>query len=82
MSKFYILLVLFFTICISSAQSQQVLQRLTVTQATTEARGTVFINHPDKAGIIIESPLTNLRFGSNMNGIVEENHQSELGNMC
>jgi hypothetical protein len=59
--------------------SQTTLQRLTVTQTTTEARGTVFLNHPDKAGVIIESPLTNLRFGSNMNGIVEENHQSEHG---
>jgi hypothetical protein len=62
-----------------AADAQTTLQRLTVTQSTTEARGTVFINHPDKAGIIIESPLTNLRFGSNMNGIVEENHQSGLG---
>ncbi len=59
--------------------AQDTLQRLTVTQTTSEARGTVFREHPDKAGVIIESPLTNLRFSSNLDGIVEERHQPDQG---
>lgn len=58
---------------------QETLQRLQVTQSTSEARGTVFVDHPDKAGLIIESPITTLRFDSNMGGIVEERHQPDQG---
>ena len=54
------------------------LRRLSITPVAPPSAGIpVFTDHPDKAGIIIESPITNLSFTSNMDGIVEQ--RSELG---
>lgn len=78
--KIYLFLALCMLVTIiPDGYAQDTLQRLSVTQTTSEARGTVFRNHPDKAGIIIESTLPSLRFSSNMNGIVEERPQPDQG---
>ena len=62
---------------IGQAQS---LQRMEVSQLSAPEQGVaVFMDYPDKAAIIIESPLTSLRFSSNMNGIVREMHEPERG---
>lgn len=64
---------------LSSSQAQT-LQRMEITQVSAPAQGVaVFMDYPDKAAIIIESPITTLRFSSNMNGIVEEIHEAERG---
>lgn len=39
----------------------------------------VFTEHPDEAYVIIESPISNLVFSSNMEGIVEDRSEPDLG---
>ena len=61
------------------AQNSDILKRLTVTPSSDQGRTTVFLDYPDKAGIMIQSSLTNLSFESNMDGIVNERHQPDQG---
>ena len=64
---------------VNIAQAQS-LQRMEVSQVSAPDQGVaVFMDYPDKAAIIIESPITSLRFSSNMNGIVQEMHEPERG---
>ena len=56
------------------------LQRFSITPIPPPSEGVaVFRDHPDKAGIIIESPTTNLSFSSNMDGIVDQRSEPGRG---
>jgi len=56
------------------------LQRFSITPIPPPSEGVaVFRDHPDKAGIIIESPITNLTFSSNMDGIVDQRSEPGRG---
>ena len=59
--------------------AQTVLQRMTVTPMEAPRTVAVFPDHPDKAGLIFESTLTNLRFDSQMDGIVQIRDESATG---
>jgi len=68
---------LFASIC--QAQPED-LNRFKITPITPHSDGIpVFRDHPDKAGIIIESPITNLAFSSNMDGIVDQRSEPARG---
>jgi hypothetical protein len=73
-----ILIVLLFGIFTQLAQAQQ-LQRLSVTPMDAPRTVAVFPDHPDKAALIFESTLTNLRFDSQMDGIVQIRDESARG---
>jgi hypothetical protein len=60
------------------AQAQE-LQRLSVTTMDAPRTVAVFPDHPDKAALIFESTLTNLRFDSQMDGIVQIRDESARG---
>lgn len=62
------LLVMFLLPVETSGQS---LQRMNIERQESGAGIPVFTEHPDKAGIVIESTVSGLRFSSNMRGIVE-----------
>ncbi len=56
------------------------LQRFSITPMPSPSAGVaVFRDHPNKAGIIIESPITNLSFSSNMDGIVDQRSEPGRG---
>jgi len=56
------------------------LKRFSITPMPEHPEGVaVFRDHPDKAGIIIESPTTNLSFSSNMDGIVDQRSEPGRG---
>ena len=56
------------------------LERMTITPVAPPDEGIpVFRDHADKAAIIIESPMTNLSFESNMDGIVEDKSSPHEG---
>lgn len=64
---------------LSYSQSEE-LGRLSITPVSPPDEGIpVFRDHPDQAAIIIESPITNLSFRSNMDGIVDERSSPDEG---
>jgi uncharacterized protein (TIGR02145 family) len=66
------------SILTQNAQAQE-LQRLTVSTMEAPRTVAVFPDHPDKAALIFESTLTNLRFDSQMDGIVQIRDESANG---
>lgn len=73
-------IVLLSTIIIQSAHAQNDLRRMEITQVSAPAQGVaVFLDYTDKAVVVIESPITTLRFSSNVSGIVREMHEPEQG---
>jgi uncharacterized protein (TIGR02145 family) len=66
------LLLLFISLHAFAEQtSAQNLQRMSIEREDAGTGIPVFTEHPDKAGIVIESSVPGLRFSSNMQGIVE-----------
>lgn len=63
--------VLLFIFLLPVETSGQNLQKMNIERQESGAGIPVFTEHPDKAGIIIESTVSGLRFSSNMRGIVE-----------
>jgi uncharacterized protein (TIGR02145 family) len=66
---FILLLIALFTF-VKQAEAQN-LQRMSIEREEAGTGIPVFTQHPDKAGIVIESSVPNLRFSSNMQGIIE-----------
>jgi uncharacterized protein (TIGR02145 family) len=69
-----LLLLLLFVISfipIAEELNAQNLQRMSIEREDAGTGIPVFTEHPDKAGIVIESSVPGLRFSSNMQGIVE-----------
>ena len=78
--KPYLLATLLIILCLPVlTQAQGELQRMTVTPMEAPRTVAVFPDHPDKAGLIFESTLTNLRFDSQMDGIVQIRDESATG---
>jgi hypothetical protein len=59
--------------------SQTELRRISVTPKEAPGTVAVFPDYPDKAAIIFETTLTNLRFDSQMDGIVQIRDESAIG---
>lgn len=69
-----------FSILLVNITQAQTLDQMEITLLSAPDQSVaVFMDYPDKAAIIIESPITTLRFSSNMNGIVQEMHEAERG---
>jgi uncharacterized protein (TIGR02145 family) len=67
-----LMLLLFISfITITEELNAQNLQRMSIEREEAGTGIPVFTEHPDKAGIVIESSVPGLRFSSNMQGIVE-----------
>ena len=72
-----VFLVGFFVMPLLSAAQ---LREMDISQMEAPAdRFTVFTEHPDEAYIIIQSPVNNLVFTSNMDGIVEDRSEPDQG---
>jgi hypothetical protein len=75
----WLLMVFLIGIFAQNVQAQTELQRLAVTTMEAPRTVAVFPDHPDKAALIFESTLTNLRFDSQMDGIVQIRDESANG---
>lgn len=67
----FVLLLLTSLIPLAEQSTAQNLQRMNIEQKEGGTGIPVFTQHPDKAGIVIESSVPGLRFSSNMQGVVE-----------
>lgn len=67
----FILLLFISFIPVTEELNAQNLQRMSIEREDAGTGIPVFTEHPDKAGIVIESSVPGLRFSSNMQGIVE-----------
>jgi hypothetical protein len=67
----FVLLLFTSLIPLAEQTSAQNLQRMSIEREDAGTGIPVFTQHPDKAGIVIESSVPGLRFSSNMRGIIE-----------
>jgi uncharacterized protein (TIGR02145 family) len=71
--RLLLFVLLFFALLLPMTEqlNAQNLQRMNIERVEAGTGIPVFTQHPDKAGIVIESSVPGLRFSSNMQGIVE-----------
>jgi hypothetical protein len=73
------LLSILFVLSFCQVQAQTELRRFKVSPIESPRNLAVFADYPDKAAVIFETTVTNLRFDSQMNGIVEIRDGSSTG---
>lgn len=75
-----VLMAVLASVVITSGEVHAQLREMIISPIENPSGGIpVFTNHPDQAYLIIESPISNLVFSSNMEGIVEDQSDPDRG---